>query len=74
MHEQLKRYGSVMYIVFILDEEEKSRNRHQHHTPSTSASVATDHERNTTDCLNFIAPSWLNFRFDRSAIFDCLGM
>jgi len=59
-----------MYVVFILDEEEKSHNRHQHHTASTSTSVATDHERNTTDSLNFIAPSWLNFKFDYSAIFD----
>jgi len=63
-----------MYVVFILDEEEKSRNRHQHNTASTSTSVATDHERNTTDSLNFIAPSWLNFKFDHSAIFDGIDL
>ena len=65
---------SVTYVVFILDEEEKSWNRHQHHTASTSTSTVAGHEKNTTDCLHFIAPSWLNFKFDRSAIFDCLSM
>jgi hypothetical protein len=59
---------------FVLGEEEKSRNRHQHHIPiTTSVGAVTGHEKISNDGLQFSAPSWLNFRFDRQAILECLS-
>jgi hypothetical protein len=63
-----------VWFKFVLDEEDKSRNRHQHHTPSsTSVGAVPGHEKFSNDPLQFSAPSWLNFKFDQQAILECLS-
>lgn len=61
-------------LEFVLGEEEKSRNRHQLPTPSTtSVGAVPGHEKISNDPLQFSAPSWLNFKFDQQAILECLS-